>query len=85
MFSSARSPSQMYQVATVCGEPSDLSEATTAGLGRRRNASISEGSGSGGTPRSYHSGFHSAQGAVQRRRPVRSTLVAVRSTRLLPW
>jgi hypothetical protein len=48
MFRSTRSPSQRYHVATVCGEPSGRSEATTAGFGRRRNSSISGGSGSGG-------------------------------------
>src|SRR5438067_4188294 len=49
MLTSARSPSQSYHVAAVCGEPSRLSVAITAGFGRRSSASTSGGSGGFGT------------------------------------
>src|SRR5207249_4670491 len=48
MLSKTRSPSQSYQVATVWGEPFRRSDATTAGLGRRRNSSTSAGTGADG-------------------------------------
>src|SRR5919198_421261 len=52
MFRSTRPSSQSYQVAAVCGEPSDPRVATIAGFGRARKASTSGGTGTRGTPRS---------------------------------
>src|SRR5205814_1821992 len=49
MFSRTSPSSQSYQVATLCGDPSGRSVATTAGFGRRRNSSTSGGTGVGGT------------------------------------
>src|SRR5829696_3935883 len=56
MFTSARPSCQSYQVATVCGEPSGRSVAITAGLGRRRNSSISGGTGGSGIARPFDEG-----------------------------
>src|SRR6266508_1127629 len=53
MFTSTRPSSQSYHVGTVCGEPSGRSVATTAGLGRERNSSISGGTGTCGIGGAY--------------------------------
>src|SRR5689334_11941541 len=45
MLTSARPPSQRYQVAALCGVPSGLMLAMTAGFGWRRKASTSSGTG----------------------------------------
>src|SRR3954471_16720709 len=50
MLTSTRPSCHRYQVATVCGAPSRLSVAITAGLGCSRNSSSSAGSGSLGIP-----------------------------------
>src|SRR5205085_4339371 len=49
MLRKIRSPSQSYQVGTVCGEPSRRIVAITAGFGARRSSSTSGGSGGVGT------------------------------------
>ena len=50
MLRSTRPSSQSYQVAAVWGAPAGLTVATTAGFGRARKASISDGTGTRGTP-----------------------------------
>src|SRR5438876_1870844 len=64
MFRRTRPSSQSYQVAAVWGVPLGLTVATTAGLGRARNASTSGGTGTGGTRPSLLSGDGQGVGAV---------------------
>src|SRR5438477_10064907 len=64
MLRSTRPSSQSYQVAAVWGAPLGLTVATTAGLGRARNASTSGGTGTGGTRPSLLSGDGQGVGAV---------------------
>src|SRR6266545_2660998 len=49
MLTSSRSPSQSYQVAAACGDPSRRRVAITAGFALRSSASTSGGSGGFGT------------------------------------
>src|SRR3954447_11494571 len=64
MFTSTRPSSQRYQVAALCGEPSGLTDAMTAGFGRRRKSSTSAGTGGFGMAATYPG--TSGSGAGQR-------------------